>query len=517
MGGGGWKWVPDAQSSHDGKWTRKADKVNPKTGLSKSAYVPCQVCDGWKWAHRVNKTHCDRCGTKYGECQSPKSSPARRDSPAADSKDKEKDKQDESEDPDDKDAEQPKRTTGIVDINDPGCVALVALLNLVGKDATMSSIPGVTEALARLNQAAAEVGSSGTAQAEQTPVVTLEEAKKKSAEASKVWKQITNQMNQKTAKVDELKDKLNKATKELNAVKEKYAPAAKENTKWLNILTKLTKKSNDIDTPKKEDDDSVMEVSSESSFDVSKCDLSKPTEDCEYTMRMRQKAHDKAQASMRGMVKLRVDAMEKVNNKRVFVNTIEHVKDTFIKAKKVVHHQVDQAADTPMSGAGASGNFASPLGLSQDIPEQALTPGRSPVPELELIMRTDEELLAPPRQPAAAPSLPDLPTPIPQAPLPDEIAAALASPPVAPLAVPVGITTQDVQTISEMVKGESKGKGKGSVRFSEYDDNEAKKLTEASEAAEAAANAGDFAGNPDVPLESNPEDATLDENGYMKR
>ena len=48
-------------------------------------------------------------------------------------------------------------------------------------------------------------------------------------------------------------------------------------------------------------------------------------------------------------------------------------------------------------------------------------------------------------------------------------------------------------------------------------------MTEASEAAEAAADAEELAGNPDVPeslnapVESNPEDETLDENGYMKR
>ena len=97
-----------------------------------------------------------------------------------------------------------------------------------------------------------------------------------------------------------------------------------------------------------------------------------------------------------------------------------------------------------------------------------------------LQLRSDDEIIGP-MQPTAPPSLvPELPAPMPQAPVPDAIIEALANPSDAPLAVPANLTPNDVAACTTAAKGELKGKGKG-VLFSEYDAGEDANLADTQE------------------------------------
>ena len=202
---GGWKWVASQPNDTQGSWYRKPDKIHPKTGVSKSAYIPCKVCEGWKWAHRVNKTHCDKCGTKYGDTQAPKGTRGAKQQQQSSAKpDDEKAEEDEKDDDDDDKsggATDGSTEGALSDLSGPGCAGLLAILNFVSKDPAINRIPGVSEAITRLNEAAAGVSQADTSQDDKAPSVTLSEAKKTAAEATKVWRQIMNQMDKKKAKV----------------------------------------------------------------------------------------------------------------------------------------------------------------------------------------------------------------------------------------------------------------------------------------------------------------------------
>ena len=160
---------------------------------------------------------------------------------------------------------------------------------------------------------------------------------------------------------------------------------------------------------------------------------------------------------------------------------------------------MDPGPEIQMGGTkdGDAGHLtASPPGLDYSPASPAPPTPTGHHVELDMLSEDAIGLLGAPRQPQQIPpQLPDLPPPQ-MAPCPAEILEALTKPGDGPLAIPANATPELVAACNEAVKGEQKGKGKGSSRHTVYDDNEVKKSAEAPEAAEAAADAAEFADTP---------------------
>ena len=204
---GGWKKKSvSSNSTAQGSWEWKPSKAPPKTGKPKTEYIACNACSGWKWAHRTNVTHCDRCGLKYVttayEKNQQSKGDAKEDPKDLDKKDKEKN----AEEDDGEDKEDDEGT--LSEMGDPGTVGVVTLLTLVAKDPAMSAIPGIPEVLKRLEEIAVANKASPPPKAKQPSPANLSEARKRSTEATKVWKTVSQQMGQKQNKVQELETKL---------------------------------------------------------------------------------------------------------------------------------------------------------------------------------------------------------------------------------------------------------------------------------------------------------------------
>ena len=463
-------WTKKTRStSHaQGSWEWKPEKTHPKTGKSKTAYIACNACSGWKWAHRTNVTHCDRCGLKYVTTAYEKNRQSKDDA-KEDSKDLDKNDKEENAEEDGADKEDKGET--LSEMGDPGTLGVVTLLTLVAKDPAMNSIPGIPEVLKRLEEIAVSNKASPPPKAREPLPATLAEARKRSADATKVWKTISQQMGQKQNRVQKLETELTAAKKDFKVAADKYNPATTYHLKCLKDLDKLTQRENGIMKPPGIDvsDDGLSSVSS---VDVTKCDFSVAPENDPVVIKERERLVKKQQAKLNKLLRDRKEAQEVVENKSRMTSTLKYVKAEFANASKLIQQKDD---DIEMIGTQSQ---------LQKTPTAAVTPHNvqyspaSPAGDITELIKAHVEpspqLLGSPLQPLDPPPLvPQLPPPAAAPPSATGTGGTPFESASAPVEVSNGfleqVTAEDVEFClkeTQAVKGE--GKGKGSHRHEEY-------------------------------------------------